>query len=311
MSHLRVFAPIALVAAVHSAMLATALPAFGSPATPATALPVATPPAAADPLAVAQQQYDDQSYAESMTTLQNALANPDATTPQKIAMYKLLFYNSVLLGLATQADGWVRHILVIDPTFDLPKTESPRFRDPFAASKKKWEGEGRPGLVVAPSEAAALVPMQHTSPAQADPSTQVSLLVRLIDPQHRVALVKLYFHDSGASKFEEAVAPLDASGAARASIPPSFVKAPFVEYYFTGFDKGGAAIAHAGDTSAPFRVAVQDANKGGGWLLPIAIGGGILGAAVIVGGLALAGVFKGSSGAAQAASSHVTISIGQ
>jgi hypothetical protein len=41
------------------------------------------------------------------------------------------------------------------------------------------------------------------------------------------------------------------------------------------------------------RIVVPEPSKG--WVLPVAIGGGVLGAAAIVGILALAGVFKSSS----------------
>ncbi len=66
-----------------------------------------------------------------------------------------------------------------------------------------------------------------------------------------------------------------------------------MDYYFEVLDGGGAVIASRGDAQSPLRIAVPDG--GGGWVLPIAIGGGILGAAAIVGVLALAGVFKSSS----------------
>src|SRR5439155_23548413 len=79
----------------------------------------------------------------------------------------------------------------------------------------------------------------------------------------------------------------------RTSIPGDAVKAPVLEYYIEGVDAQGTAIASRGDSQSPLRIAVTEPSRG--WVLPVAIGGGILGAAAIVGGLALAGVFKGSS----------------
>ena len=69
-----------------------------------------------------------------------------------------------------------------------------------------------------------------------------------------------------------------------------------------------------GDAAAPLRVAVPDDAKG--WILPVAIGGGVLGAAAIVGGLALAGVFKSSSkapgpGQTGGGNSNVIVNVGE
>jgi hypothetical protein len=101
----------------------------------------------------------------------------------------------------------------------------------------------------------------------------------------------------------------------RATIPSSAVSPPLVEYYLQGFDKGGLPIVSRGDAGAPLRVAVPEPNKG--WVLPVAIGGAVLGVAAIFGGLALAGVFKGSSGGGTtpppggAGNGTVTVTIGE
>ena len=88
-------------------------------------------------------------------------------------------------------------------------------------------------------------------------------------------------------------APAEKNGESiRAQIPGAAVKPPLVEYYLTGLDAKGEAVASRGDASSPLRIGVPEPTKP--WVLPVAIGGGVLGAAAIVGGLALAGVFKGS-----------------
>ena len=318
----RVFAPVALLAAVHGPVLTAALPALGqtsqtrqtsptsqtSPANAPASAASAASAAAQDSLKLAHQQYEDLHYEDSIQTLTGALGGNN-TKAQKIEIYQLLILDLVTLSRLPAADGWVRQLLVLEPTYEMPVTESPRFRDFFAAAKKKWETEGRPGLVK-PSEAPlAPIALQHNSPSQVSPSTQVSLSVRVVDPQHRVTVVKLYFRSSGAESFEESAVPVDATGAARASIPPSFVKPPFVEYYFAAYDKAGTQIGSRGDEGEPVRVAVPEPSSGG-WILPVAIGGGILGAAaIVVGSLALAGVFK--SAAKPAPTSTVSISIGE
>jgi hypothetical protein len=81
-----------------------------------------------------------------------------------------------------------------------------------------------------------------------------------------------------------------------------------MDYYFEVLDGGGNVIASRGDAQAPLRVAVPE--KGNGWVLPVAIGGSILGAAAIVGALALAGVFKGSSSSPPRGMSTVSVTVG-
>jgi hypothetical protein len=292
----RFFAPLALTLSLHAAFLATPLPAFAQ-----------QPKTTQDYISLAQQQYDDLKYDESTSTLIQALSRPDATKDQKIDIYKLLFYDQATLGHKEDAAGWAVHLLQLNPSYDLPTSESPRFRTIFTDAKKKWEADGKPGLVTAGEAPPAPVVLQHNSPSQVDPGTQIALLVRPTDPQHRVASVNLYYRSGGADAFDEQSAHIDGTGAARASIPPSVVKAPYVEYYFIAYDKAGAQIAFRGDPQAPLRIAVPEPTKG--WILPVAIGGGILGAAAIVGGLALAGVFKSSS--KPTPTSAVTISIGE
>ena len=99
----------------------------------------------------------------------------------------------------------------------------------------------------------------------------------------------------------------------RVSIPGAAVKPPLVDYYFEVLDGGGAVIANRGDASSPLRIAVPEPSSKG-WILPVAIGGGVLGAAAIVGVLALSGVFTSSpsgGGATGPAMSTVSVSVGE
>jgi hypothetical protein len=137
------------------------------------------------------------------------------------------------------------------------------------------------------------VTMKHSSPAQADGNKPVALTANLGDPEGRVAEVKLYYRTGSAGRFEETVASLDA-GHVMATIPAAAVKAPLVEYYFQGLDKGGLPVVSRGDASAPLRIPVPDG--GGGWVIQVAIGGGVVVAAGILGGLAAGGVFKSNNG---------------
>jgi tetratricopeptide (TPR) repeat protein len=286
-SRMRAFAPVALVAAVHATALTVAPPLYaqgqGKPA-PAQQQQ--------DLIARGQQLFEDQQYEESIQTLSAALLRPSNTKAQKLEIYRLLALNYITLGRKDEAESAVRGLLVQEPEYQLPASESPRFRDFFGAVRKKWEAEGRPGLQQE-EEQPAPVSMKHSSPSQVDASTQVDLTAKLEDPKKRVVSVKLYFRAGSSGKFEEQDATLEGASV-RTSIPPSAVKPPLVEYYLQGFDKGGMPVVSRGDASAPLRIAVPEPSKG--WVLPVVIGGTALTAAAVFIGLAAAGVFKSKSG---------------
>lgn len=295
----RLSAPVALFAAVHAVALTSALPAVAQ-----------TKPTAGatreDLVQRAQRLFDEQQYEESIQVLSAALVRPNNTKAQKVEVYRLLALNYITLGRKDEAEASVRGLLSIQPDYELPSSESPRFRDFFKTVREKWIADGKPGLVTESEPPPPPVAMQHTSPSQVQPSTEVALSVKLDDPKGRIESVKLFYRIGSKDKFVEVEANVD-EGVARAKIPPSAVKPPFIEYYFLGYDKKGLAIVSRGDVGAPLRIAVPEPSKG--WVLPVAIGGGILGAAAIVGGLALAGVFKGSSSSSKPGQSTVTIGV--
>jgi hypothetical protein len=258
--------------------------------------------------------FDDQQYEESTQTLSAALLRPNNTKEQKIEIYRLLAYNYITMNRKEEADGAVRGLLALDPEYSLPPSESPRFRDFFSNAKTKWEADGKPGLVKEEQAPPSAVTMAHTSPAQVDKGTDIPLSVQLSDPQHRAWSVKLLYRTGSKGKFES----LDVSivdGKGHATIPGSAVKPPLVEYYFEAYDTSSLPIASRGDAAAPLRVAVPD--KGAGWVVPVVIGGGVVGvAALVLGGLAIGGAFKGSSAAGPGGpggpkQSTVSVSIGQ
>ena len=301
----RLLSSLALVAAVNGALVP-----LGPLASPA----FAQGRPQQDLVARGQQLFEDQQYEESIQTLSAALLRPSNNKVQKIDIYRLLALNYITLNRKDEAESAVRGLLSIEPSYALPPTESPRFRDFFTTVRTKWEEEGRPGLVKESEAAPPAVSMKHASPSQVEASTQLDLTATLEDPAKRVTVVRMYYRTGSKGKFIEGDANLDGLRV-RASIPSSAVSPPLVEYYLQGFDKGGLPIVSRGDAAAPLRVAVPDGSKG--WVLPVAIGGGVLGAAAIVGGLALAGVFKSSSkappgpGQQTNGNSNVTVSVGE
>jgi hypothetical protein len=286
----RRFAPLALVGLVHAA----AFPALAQPQPPQK-----------DLVQRGRELFDDQRYEESIQTLSGALVRPTNSPQQKLEIYRLLALDHITLGHTEEAENVVRALLAAQPDYELPRSESPRFRDFFAAVRTKWEAEGRPGL--APEEASGKrITMKHASPATAAPGAEVALAANLDDPGHRAKRVDLFYRAGSKGVFAHVVAEYGAAdGAVRATIPPSAVKPPYVAYYLLASDAGGMPVASSGDADAPLRIPVPESSNG--WVLPVAIGGGVLGVAgIVVGGLALAGAFKGSAAKGQ---SSVTIGV--
>lgn len=247
---------------------------------------------AADLIQRGRELFEDQRYEESVQTLSGALVRPNTTREQKIETYRLLALDQITLRENEEAESFVRALLALDPLYEMPKTESPRFRDFFAAVKTKWEAEGRPGLITDTSNAPKAVVLRHQSPADAKPQAGIVLTAKVEDPDGRVKTVKVFFRGGSKGKFAEETMQYDAmQGSVRGIFPASSVRPPFVTYYLLAQDKNGLPVASTGDADAPLRIPVPEEEKK--WILPVAIGGGIVGVAgIVVGTLALSGAFK-------------------
>src|SRR5262249_40256983 len=138
--------------------------------------------------------FDDQQYEESIQTLSAALVRPGATDIEKIEIYRLLAYNFIILRRVEEADAAVRGVLVLNEDFTLPPTESPRFREFFASTRKKWLDEGKPGKAAGPVPVVEKpIKMAHTSPAEVPSGTTVKLSGTIEDPDSRVRGVQLAY----------------------------------------------------------------------------------------------------------------------
>jgi hypothetical protein len=275
---------------VFPVVLATAVPAV-LVACPKTAYAQHKSPH--DLVARGKALFDDQQYEESIQTLSAALLRPNNTKAQRIEIYRLLALNYITLNRKEEAESAVRGLLALDPDYALPATESPRFRDFFKSARAKWEADGRPGVVTETATAPTPVTMQHVSPQQAKPGTDIPLSVKLDDPQGRVYDVKLFFKGESAKKFAEQETQLG-NGVAKGTIPGRVVQPPLVEYFFEGFDKGGLPIVTRGDVDAPLRVAVPAPSKG--WLIGLGVGAGVaVVAGVIIGVLFATGAVGGGN----------------
>lgn len=248
----RLAARLALAAACHAAIIGGG--SFGEP------LAQAAPPAKGKSVTTSLIQrgsalFDDQQYEESIQTLSAALVRPGASDVEKTEIYRLLAYNFIILKRAEEADAAVRGVFVIDEGFSLPPTESPRFRDFFAAAKRKWIDEGRPGRSAGATPVEKPVKMQHASPPEAPPGASIKLSGTIEDPDNRVRGVQLAYRTGTKGKFIT-VAATYTLGEFRTQIPTLAVKSPLVEYYLSGVDKGGLPLISRGDAAAPMRIVV-------------------------------------------------------
>jgi hypothetical protein len=251
-----------------------------------------------------QNFFDEQRYDESIQTLSAALMRPGTAKKQRIQIYKILAYNYIVLNRTEEADGAVRGLLVIDEEYELPETESPRFRDFFSGVRKKWEAEGKPGQEVAqeggPVSKAKIV---HQPPDEAEPSSNVSLAGKVKDPDAEIAGLKLFYRAGSSGKFATGKVQLK-EGKFTAEIPGDSVEPPLVEYYVEASSEAGLPIATRGDAETPLRIAVADDSSvvESPWLW-VPIGVAVAAAVIIPVALFASGALDGDS------ESNVTVSV--
>lgn len=207
----------------------------------------------------ARDMFDDQRYEESIQTLSGAVVRTDATKEERIDAFRLLAQNHITLAHNDEADATVRAIFVLDEGFELPKGESPKFREFFEKTKKAWEAEGKPGKVEAGAAGPAEKPIavKHTPAAQIEKGSALKLEGTLEDPDVRVEKVDLYFRAGAKGKFTQKALAFS-MGAFRGEIPAASVLPPLVEYYVLALDKKGLPVASRGDADTPLRVVVPE-----------------------------------------------------
>jgi hypothetical protein len=252
----RFAATLALVAVCHSASLvAVESTSFAQPAAKQDKANVSSL------IQRGSELFDDAEYEESIQTLSAALLRPGSSKQEKVEIYRLLAYNYIVLKRADEADAAVRGLL--DESYSLPASESPRFKDFFKATREKWESEGKPGREAAASPAADKpIRIMHTSPAQVPPGTLIKLTGHVEDPEGKVRGMQLAYRAGAEGKFVLVPASYTL-GEFRAQIPSDAVKPPLVEYYLQATDKGGLPLTSRGDAATPLRIAVPAAQKGG------------------------------------------------
>jgi hypothetical protein len=229
---------------------------------------------------------------------------PGSSEAEKTETYRLLAYNYIILKRTEEADAAVRGILVLNEKFSLPPTESPRFRDFFDATRKKWADEGKPGVVVVgvPVVQDKPIRMAHASPAQTPARATFKLVGSIEDPDGRVRGVQLAYRTGSTGKFIT-VAGTYSLGQFNAQIPGVAVKPPLIEYYLQAVDKSGLPLTSRGDATAPLRVVVPSNGVLTSPFFWVPVG------AVVVGGAILTAVLLSSS-STTTAKNTATVTIG-
>ncbi|MCU0691471.1 MAG: hypothetical protein MUF54_08720 [Polyangiaceae bacterium] len=239
-------------------------------------------------LETGKAQFEDQRYEESIQTLSAALLRPGASKEQRIEVYRFLAYNFIALSQEEEAEAAVRGLFSLDPEFALGANESPRFNDFFARVRKKWEQEGRPGLVTEQAPAPPVVTIRHVSPAEWEARKAVVVAGELVDPAGRAANVVVRYRKGARGKFTSINARFG-RGRFRASLPALAVHPPLVEYYIEALDDAGLPVSARGDAATPLRIAVSDPDDRASvvaspwfWVAAAAVVGGGVATAVVV-----------------------------
>lgn len=265
-------------------------------------------PAAQKLIDQARKAFDDASYDESLQLLSAALLKLDINDDQRIEVYRMLAYNYILLKKDDAAKSAAYKLYALNESYELPKTESPRFREPFAKWKQQWIDDGRPGKVAPTEKPPAPVTIKHSPPAEVPHDQSVAITGDVQDPDHRVAKIVVHYRPSSTSKFTTVEAKT-ALGGFQVNIPGSAVTPPLVEYYIEALDDAGLPIAGRGDTDAPLRIVVEGEKQGsifGTWWFwtgtAAVVAGGVLGAILLT---------RKSSGGGNNPNSNVTITLGE
>lgn len=236
-------------------------------------------------------QFEELEYEESIQTLSAALLRSDATTDEKIEIYRLLAYNYITMQRFEEADAAVRGVFVLDEGFSLPEKESPRFRDFFEEVRGEWEAEGKPGQPEeGETQVAPTVRVVHRPPAQVEPGSTIKLEGKIEDAEGVVHSVELHYRagkSDDKTKFTKKNL-IYSMGDFRGQIPGNAVKPPLVEYYLLAKDEAGLPLASRGDSDAPLRVTVPAAQDDSIFVSPwfwipvgVVVVGGVIATAVI------------------------------
>ncbi|MBN1774608.1 MAG: tetratricopeptide repeat protein [Deltaproteobacteria bacterium] len=210
------------------------------------------------------QLYNDLEYEASVDALQRALVRAENVPEQKVAIFKFLALDYLVLGRQEDARQAFRQLLAIQPEFQLdPAVFSPEYRQFLEGVRAEWEGQGRPGWV-SPQSRLRPATIDHRMPDEAVRGESLDLQATVEDPDGRVRRFVVAYRSAGQSDFARMEAQATSTGYA-ATIAGDRVEPPVIEYFFEVLDDGNNVVGRKGDERTPLRVPVPSGEDDGSW----------------------------------------------
>lgn len=218
-------------------------------------------------------------YARAVSLLEQA-RNESLTRDEKIAAYSTLGMAYVALGDGARAKQSFQHLLRVDPSYVIDRSQAPKVRALFEEAKAEVATSGR-----------ALVPALPTLTPTLDPPTPRqgrALSLAVTWPGGVARKMTVYYRHEGEASFSRATVDGAPGGRFEATVPGMAVLPPVLEYHVVLLDDAGASIAAAGSLGQPLTVAVERAAKpvyARGWFWGVV--GGVAAAGALAAGLAI------------------------
>ena len=199
--------------------------------------------------------YDELRYRRAMELLRRALGDSKLSRADLTASYRTLGLCHIAVGEEEEARQDFRNLLHIDPAAHLDESVAPRIVEMFNSLKSSTTTlDGNPGVSGDPSRTDFKLALSPSTPRRASAlSFHISYTA---GPGDRLTL----FHRiRGATSYQEIDATPAGNGHYSATVPPSDVRQPALEYHVAAIAPSGALIDLAGSEASPLSIAVSPA----------------------------------------------------
>jgi tetratricopeptide (TPR) repeat protein len=183
--------------------------------------------------------YDDLEFEAAIDALNAAVKQKNLTRAELVEGYKYLALAHVALNHDAEAKDAFRKLLEASPSYNLPRTESPRALDLFDDVKS----------VVAPRDVVRLT--QTASPARPRSGQPITVSVAVVDEMNNHDHVTVYHRVRGQKTFSSVIALPIGNGRYNATISGSLVSGAAIEYYVAAESSDNRALTTEGSESEP------------------------------------------------------------
>jgi tetratricopeptide (TPR) repeat protein len=183
--------------------------------------------------------YDDLEFEQAITALTAAVKQKNLTRGELVEGYKYLALAHVALNHDAEAKDAFRKLLEVSPSYNLPRTESPRALDLFDDVKS----------VVAPRNVVRLT--QTASPARPHRGQPISVSIAVVDEARVHDHVTVYHRVRGQKSYSSVIALPISPGRYNATISGSLVNGPAIEYYVAAEGADNQPLALDGSETEP------------------------------------------------------------